>query len=216
MVFEAKKNEMHLEGPGQVLDPEPPDKEGFEWGKVQQEAFDKIKDYLVHPPILSPPCRNRSMRLYIYASDVTLGSMLAQEDENGVKGPFTTLVEFLNDAETRYSIVENQIGKWALALTKYSLNYMPFKVVKGQVVAGFIIDHSIVENSLNYMEFEPWKLYFDGSRHKDGTGMRVLIISPNRIPTKFKYKVESLCSNNEAEYEALIAGLEILLEFGAT
>lgn len=52
-------------------------KEGFKLGDVQQEAFDKIKDYLVHPPILAPPCRKRSMRLYIFAYDMTLGSMLA-------------------------------------------------------------------------------------------------------------------------------------------
>ncbi|XP_050918885.1 uncharacterized protein LOC127136365 [Lathyrus oleraceus] len=93
---------------------------------------------------------------------------------------------------------------------------MPLKDVKGQVVAEFIDDHSIVENSLNYLEFEPWKLYFDGSSHKDGTGLRVLIISPNEIPTKFKYKVEGLCSNNEVEYGALIVRLEILLKLGAT
>lgn len=50
-------------------------KEGFEWGQAQQEAFDKIKYYLVCPPILSPPCRSKSMRLYIYASDETIGSI---------------------------------------------------------------------------------------------------------------------------------------------
>lgn len=46
-------------------------KEGFEWGQVQQEAFERIKDYLVHPVILSPPYMSKSMRLYISASDVT-------------------------------------------------------------------------------------------------------------------------------------------------
>ncbi|XP_050897836.1 uncharacterized protein LOC127104712 [Lathyrus oleraceus] len=179
-------------------------------GHVQQEAFDKIKDYLVQPSILSPPCRNRCIRLYIVAFDVTLGSMLAQEDENGVERAIYYLSKLLNDAETRYSIVKklclclyfsctklkhyiklvdvcgssrfdvikhmlskpilhSRIGKWALALTKYSLTCMPLKVVKGQVVADFIVNHSIVQNSLNYMELEPWKLYFDGSTHKDRT-----------------------------------------------
>ncbi|XP_050891471.1 uncharacterized protein LOC127096990 [Lathyrus oleraceus] len=197
------------------------------------------------------------MRLYIAASDVTLGSMLAQEDDNGVERAIYYLSRVLNDAETRYSIVEklclclyfsctklnhyvkpvdvyvsshfdiikhmlskpilhSRIGKWVLALTGYSLTYMPLKAVKGQAVADFIVDHSIVQNSLNYLEFEPWELYFDGSTHKYGTGVRILIISPRKIPTKFKYKVEGLCSNNEAEYEALIANLEILLELGAT
>lgn len=46
--------------------------------------------------------------------------------------------------------------------------------------------------------------------------MEVLIISPNKIPTQFKYKVEGLCSNNDPEYEALIAELKILLELGET
>ncbi|XP_050898023.1 uncharacterized protein LOC127104927 [Lathyrus oleraceus] len=88
------------------------------------------------------------------------------------------------------------------------------KAMKGQVVADFIVDHSIVETPLNYLEPELLKLYFNGSNHKNGTGIGILIISPNKIPTKFKYRIEGTCSNNEAEYEALIAGLEILLDLG--
>ncbi|XP_050908940.1 uncharacterized protein LOC127122685 [Lathyrus oleraceus] len=197
------------------------------------------------------------MRLYISASDKTLGSMLAQDDDNGVERAMYYLNRVLNDAETRYRIVEklclclyfsctklkhyvkpidvyvsshfdlikhmlskpilhSRIEKWTLALAEYSLTYIPLKVVKGQVVANFIVDHSRTDNTVTYLELEPWKLYFDGSSHKDGTCIWVIIISPNKIPTKFKYKVEGLCSNNEAEYEALIVGPEILLELGAT
>ena len=44
-----------------------------------------------------------------------------------------------------------------------------------------------------------------------------MVISPDKILTKFKYRIEGPpCLNNEAEYEALIAGLEVLLELGAT
>ena len=89
--------------------------------------------------------------------------------------------------------------------------------MKGQVVFDFIVDHAMVESPQSYVDIEPWKLYFDGSTHKDGTGVGILIISPDKIPTKFKYKIGGPpCSNNEAEYEALIAGLEALLELGAT
>lgn len=197
------------------------------------------------------------MRLYIVTSDVTLGSMLAQEDDNGIERVIYYLSRVLNDAETRYSIVKklclclyfsctklkhyinpidvyflshfdvikymlskpvlhSRFGKWDLALTEYSLTDRPLKAVKGQVVADFIVDYSIIQKSLNYLELELWKLYFDGSTHKDGTGVGVLITYPSKIPTKLKFKVEGLCSNNEAEYEALIADLEILLELGAT
>ncbi|XP_050877174.1 uncharacterized protein LOC127080931 [Lathyrus oleraceus] len=233
------------------------DKEVFEWGKARQVAFDKIKADLSHPPILTPPCRNKSMRLYISASDKTLGSMLAQEDNNGVDGAIYYLSRVLNDAESRYSMIKKfclclyffctklkhyiklvdvyvsshydiiehmlskpilhiRIGKWALGLTEFSLTYMPLKVVKGQVVADFIVDYSIDADALNYVQLGSWKLYFDVSSHKNGTGVGVIDISPNKIPMTFQYKVEGICSNNEAEYKSLIAGLEMLLELGAT
>ncbi|KAK2411280.1 protein NYNRIN [Trifolium repens] len=67
----------------------------------------------------------------------------------------------------------------------------------------------------DYVDIQPWILYFDGSKHKHGTGIGILIISPTQVPTKFKYKINGLCSNNEAEYEALITGLEILKDLGA-
>src|ERR1043165_4987477 len=90
--------------------------------------------------------------------------------------------------------------------------------MKGQVISDFIVDHSVSEHfALDYVDIQPWKLSFDGSTHKNGSAVGVLIISPEGIPTKFKYKLEGPpCSNNEAEYEALIAGLEALLELGAT
>ncbi|XP_058784458.1 uncharacterized protein LOC131659264 [Vicia villosa] len=63
---------------------------------------------------------------------------------------------------------------------------------------------------------KPWRLFFDGSTHKEGSGVGILLNSPDGIPTKLKYRIEGPpCSNNEAEYEALIAGLEALLELGA-
>ncbi|XP_045831048.1 uncharacterized protein LOC123922369 [Trifolium pratense] len=112
-------------------------------------------------------------------------------------------------------VVMPRIGRWALALSEYSLSYKPLKAIKGQIVADFIVDHSAIEPPQNYIALEPWTLYFDGSRHQHGTGIGILIVSPQKIPTKFKYRINGICSNNEAEYEALIAGLEILLNLGA-
>jgi ribonuclease HI len=65
------------------------------------------------------------------------------------------------------------------------------------------------------IENQCWKLYFDGSSHKNGVGIGILIISPDNTTTKHRFRVKQFCSNNEAEYEALITGLEILLELGA-
>lgn len=159
------------------------------------------------------------MSLYIVASDTTIGSMLPQEDINGVERPIYYLSRMLIYVETRYSLIEklclclyftriklkkyikpvdvyvlshydiikhilskpilhSRIGKWVLALTKFSLTYKPLKAMKGQIMVDFIVDHAMIEPSLNMVDTNPWRLYFNGSSHKDGTGVGVLILSP--------------------------------------
>jgi len=73
----------------------------FKWEPKHQKAFDDIKAYLMNPPILLPPLRDKVMKLYIVASDNTIGSMLAQDDENGVERAIYYLSRVLNDVETR-------------------------------------------------------------------------------------------------------------------
>lgn len=92
---------------------------------------------------------------------------------------------------------------------------MPLKAMTRQMIVDFIADHTTVKISQKYVEMKPWKLHFDGSSHKNGNGIGVLLILPDDLPTKLNYRIEGTCSNNEAEYEALIAGLEILLKLGA-
>jgi len=70
-------------------------------------------------------------------------------------------------------ILHSRIRKWALALSEYSLIYEPLKALKGQIVADFIVDHSLVEATQSYVENQPWTLYFDGSSHKNGTGVDI-------------------------------------------
>ena len=77
----------------------------FKWENEHQEAFDHLKDYFIKPPILTPN-RNKGMELYIEVSKSTLGSMLAQEDENGVERSIYHLSRVLNDVETRYNAIE--------------------------------------------------------------------------------------------------------------
>ena len=57
-------------------------------------------------------------------------------------------------------------------------------------------------------------MYFDDSRHQKGAGIRILLMSLIGEPTKFLFEIDKDCSNNEVEYEALILGLEILIEKG--
>ena len=85
-------------------------------------------------------------------------------------------------------------------------------------MADFLVDHPCVainSHDINYVEIKAWKLYFDGSRHQNGAGIGLLLVSPCGEPTYFMFEILYECSNNEAEYEALIMGLELLVARGA-
>jgi len=63
---------------------------------------------------------------------------------------------------------------------------------------------------------------FDGAVENYGAGIGIWVRSPfsapNRVPSNVRvcsYKLAFDCSNNEAEYEALIAGLKILRKLNA-
>jgi hypothetical protein len=100
------------------------------------------------------------------------------------------------------------------------------------------IDSSIFYNDLSFKEEEPteimtvdedttwkaekcvdpkkrtenkaWNMIFDGAVSKEGEGVGVWI-SPPKVSTKLcSYKLVFECTNNMAEYEALILGLQVL------
>jgi hypothetical protein len=68
-------------------------------------------------------------------------------------------------------ILSGRIRKWAYALIEYNLAYESLKSMNGQVVANFIVGHSIDQNSdesCNLVSIYPWKLFFDGSACREG------------------------------------------------
>lgn len=51
-----------------------------------QKAFEKIKEYLTHPPVLAPALPGIPLRLYLTATETAVGAaMLAQEVEGKEK-----------------------------------------------------------------------------------------------------------------------------------
>jgi len=83
----------------------------FKWEPEHQKTFNDIKAYLINPPILLPPLRDKVIKVYIVASDNTIGSMLAQKDKNStlleVHYVIYYLSRLLNYGETRYYPSEN-------------------------------------------------------------------------------------------------------------
>ena len=55
-----------------------------------------------------------------------------------------------------------------------------------------------------------WRMSFDGAVSKEGAGAGIVIKPPIGEPKLFSYKMHFKCTNNMAEYEALVLGLKVL------
>ncbi|GKV52216.1 hypothetical protein SLEP1_g58805 [Rubroshorea leprosula] len=117
-------------------------------------------------------------------------------------------------------LLRGRIGKWILALSEFNLKYIPQRAVKGQALADFLADHPCLdvevdeEKGINLFSISlvPWKLIFDGSSTETMSGAGVVVISPFGLKTQMSFQLDFNCTNNQAEYEALIIGLEMLVE----
>jgi hypothetical protein len=110
-------------------------------------------------------------------------------------------------------ILSGRIRKWAYALIEYDLAYEPLKSMRGQVVADFIVGHNIDQNndeSYNLVSIHPWKLFFDSLVCREGQGVGVVLVSPRGAILEQSVRLEYFCTNNQAEYEAILLGMQIL------
>jgi ribonuclease HI len=110
-------------------------------------------------------------------------------------------------------IMSGRIGKWAYALIEYDLAYEPLKSMKGHVVADFIVEHRINDShklDISYLTIAPWTSYLDRSVCNEGQGIGIVLVSPSNVSFDFSSQLKTYCTNNQAEYEALLFGLELL------
>jgi len=98
---------------------------------------------------------------------------------------------------------------WILALPEFDLRYESAKAVKGQVMADFVTQHC---GKVQTLEIVPWTLFFDGSTCDRGAGIDIVLISPRGRKYEFSLPIVATSTNNQAEYQALIKGLEWLRE----
>ena len=97
-----------------------------DWTKDCHKTFDNIKEYLLEPPILSPPIEGRPLIIYLTVLDESMDSVFGYQDEFEKK---EYVIYYLNkkftDCETRYSMLEKTYCAlaWdAKRLRQYMLN----------------------------------------------------------------------------------------------
>ena len=76
------------------------------WNDKCQKAFEFIKEYVLHRPILVPPQHGKPLLLYLSIIGDAVGSMLAQEDDDKNERAIYYLSKRFHDYETRYTSIE--------------------------------------------------------------------------------------------------------------
>ena len=60
----------------------------------------------------------------------------------------------------------------------------------------------------------PWELYVDGAANQQGSGVGLVLVSPERITIENSLRLNFSATNNEAEYEALMMGMIMVQKMG--
>ncbi|KAI5341938.1 hypothetical protein L3X38_009813 [Prunus dulcis] len=130
-----------------------------------------------------------------------------------------------------------RLVKWAIELGEFDIHYKPRPAMRGQAVADFLSEFTEPQASAaTQLVTEPnpslsqdqtpnpntldltqplWTLFVDGSSNAQGCGAGLVLVSPDKVALEYALRFNFQASNNEAEYEALLAGLRLAKEMDA-
>jgi ribonuclease HI len=108
-----------------------------------------------------------------------------------------------------------RIGKWVVELNKFTIDYVHRSSIQSQALADFIADWmpGAQEEEIN-KDAEAWTVLCDGSWGTFGAGAVVVLVAPSKVKTCYATRLDFSCTNNIAEYEALMLGLWKLRAMG--
>ncbi|XP_034701958.1 uncharacterized protein LOC117926776 [Vitis riparia] len=113
--------------------------------------------------------------------------------------------------------ITGRMLRWAIELSEYGIGYQPRLSLKGQVMANFITE--LPEASTPDKESIPdnwWSLYVDGVSRSSGSRVGLLLKTPTGERLEQSIRLNFPASNNEAEYEVILSGLNFAITLNAS
>jgi ribonuclease HI len=108
-----------------------------------------------------------------------------------------------------------RIGKWAAELNEFTIDYVHRSSIQSQALADFIADWTLGAHKEEVSkDAEAWTVFCDGSWGTFGAGAAAVLVAPSKVKTCYAAKLDFSCTNNIAEYEALLLGLRKLRAMG--
>jgi len=90
----------------------------FIWDDTCQQAFEEIKWYLTHPPVLTDPVSEKPFLIYVRAMNHSLGALLAQNNDQGYEQAIYYLRRTMIGAEHRYNPIKKECMALVFAVRK--------------------------------------------------------------------------------------------------
>ena len=115
--------------------------------------------------------------------------------------------------------LSGRLSRWLILLAEFDLKHMARKTIKGSIISDFCAENPMegedgkedfLDEDVLDIELRVWKMYFNGVVNQYGNRIGVLLITleGSHIPLAVKLNFEA--TNNMAEYEACITGMEAL------
>ena len=93
----------------------------FKWNDKCQDAFDRLKAILKSAPFLLAPDFDKYFKLAVDASDVGIGAVLLQEDNNGIDHPVCYFSKKFNKHQKNYSTIEKECLALILGIQQFEV-----------------------------------------------------------------------------------------------
>ncbi|RDX98916.1 Retrovirus-related Pol polyprotein, partial [Mucuna pruriens] len=206
----------------------------FAWTPECEEAFLRLKAMLATPPILVRPELGRPLHLYISVTETAISSALVQEREKE-QCPVYFISKTLQGPEKRYQKIEKGVLALVIASRRLRPYFQSFSIIvrtdmpiqqvlrkpdlagrmrgpiKAQALADFITELTAEQEQAE----GEWYLSVYGSSNQTRSGAGVILEGPNGILVEQSLHFDFKASNNQVEYEALLAGMKLALEIEA-
>ena len=122
-----------------------------------------------------------------------------------------------------------RITKWSTILGAFNIKYMLRTSVKGQVLADLVaeftepeieelptdgnMDEKLVGTISQYC-LPTWEVHVDGTSNQKGSGIGLVLMSPEKVVIEKSLRLDFSAMNNEAKYEVLLEGMAIVQRMG--
>ncbi|XP_072071889.1 uncharacterized protein [Arachis hypogaea] len=105
--------------------------------------------------------------------------------------------------------IAGRLIKWAVELSEFDIRYQSRGPIKSQFLADFIAEFTTPSEEDHAKQ---WILYVDGSSNNGGCGAGIRLEAEDGFILEHSIHLAFKASNNQSEYEALLAGLPLCLD----